>query len=434
MSREALDVVVIGAGVAGLAAMRDLDRAGKRVLCLEARDRVGGRIATVHDPRSPMPLELGAEFVHGKPPEIVDIVDSAPSNLYKCTEKMVYLRGGKPVKKQDAWLQVDHVLLAMEQAVENGREESFEQFLSTTSFDKDTKELATSYVQGFNAARSEIISIGSLVKDQRAADEIDGDDAFRIMNGYDAVPEWLMHGIDNANRKLKLNCEVKSVRWHEGRAEVGFASTFGGAVQTVTAKKVVITVPLGVLQAEAIRFDPEPTDLLHAAKQLRFGQVVRMILRFQKAFWEENEDLAGAGFLLSNEKHFPTWWTALPIRARSITAWSSGPGSDELLGMPQVEIVKVALRDLSRIIGTPENRLVESLDAAYFHDWHADVFARGAYSYVPVGALNARETMAIPVSGTLYFAGEATETKGHSATVHGAIASGRRAARQILSV
>jgi monoamine oxidase len=83
-------------------------------------------------------------------------------------------------------------------------------------------------------------------------------------------------------------------------------------------------------------------------------------------------------------------------------------------------------------MGFREDRLRGLLENAYFHDWHADPFARGAYSYVPVGALRAREALAKPVGGTLYFAGEATETNGHSATVHGAIASGKRAARQIL--
>lgn len=437
MRVEALDVIIVGAGVAGLAALRDLDRAGKRVLCLEARDRIGGRIYTVRDERSPIPIELGAEFVHGRPREILNVVASAPLAMYHCAEHAIHVRDGKPLKDEDAWRQIGEVMKDVEAAVESGREETFSEFLEGTTYSTETKELATSYVEGFNAARSEVIGITSLAKDAKAADEIDGDCSFRLVNGYEAVPHWMIQGIEDLGSKLRLNCVARAIRWKAGRVSVEFVSESSGAVQTISAKQMIVTVPLGVLQAKAampgaIRFDPEPDDVLDAAKQLRFGQVIRLILRFQKAVWEENEDFAEAGFLLSNEKHFPAWWTPLPIRARSITGWCSGPHADSLLGADKAEIVSCAIHDLSRILGTSTAKLGELLEATYFHDWHGDPSARGAYSYVPAHAMHAREKFAQPVADTLYFSGEATELNGHSATVHGAIASGRRAARQIL--
>jgi monoamine oxidase len=87
---------------------------------------------------------------------------------------------------------------------------------------------------------------------------------------------------------------------------------------------------------------------------------------------------------------------------------------------------------LARILSRSEADLNRLVQAAYFHDWQADPFARGAYSYVPAGALPWRAKFAEPVQDTLFFAGEVTEQDGHSATVHGAIASGIRAAKQIL--
>jgi len=428
----ALDVIIIGAGAAGLAALRELDRAGKRVLCLEARDRIGGRIATVHDSLSPIPIELGAEFVHGRPREIWEIAESAPLQLYSCMEHAIQVRDGKPQTKADAWLQVDRVMKDLEAAVESGREQTFSEFLAQFDYPADVKELATSYVEGFNAAKADVISIASIVKDQKAADAIDGDRAFRLMNGYDSVLHWMLQGICDLDRKLQLNSQVRAVRWTQDGATVEFVSTQTGAVQKISARHVIVTVSLGVLQAEAIRFEPEPADILHAAKQLRFGEVVRMILRFENAVWEESGDFAEAGFLLSDEKFFRAWWTPLPVRARSITAWSSGPGTGELLGMPKAEIVKRAIQELSHILSMRERQLNELLRAAYFHDWHGDEFARGAYSYVPAHAMGAREALARPAGNTLYFAGEAAETNGHSATVHGAIASGRSAAAQVL--
>jgi monoamine oxidase len=161
--------------------------------------------------------------------------------------------------------------------------------------------------------------------------------------------------------------------------------------------------------------------------------VLRVILRFQEAFWEENECISFAGFLLSDEPAFPTWWTPLSVRAPLITGWSAGPHADPLLGKPHAYIVSQAVDALTRITRADSARVANLLEAAYFHDWHADPFSRGAYSYVPAHALAARAVLATPVAATIYFAGEATELNGHSATVHGAIASGKRAAQQILA-
>jgi monoamine oxidase len=143
--------------------------------------------------------------------------------------------------------------------------------------------------------------------------------------------------------------------------------------------------------------------------------------------------LKDVGFIFSKEAVFPTWWTTLPTRSAVLTGWSAGAYAEGLQGKSRAEILNQALQSLARITGLPGEMIDSQLEAMYFHDWCADPYARGAYSYVPAGALNARKQLAVPVEGTLYFAGEATDQNGYSATVHGAIASGRRAAWQILS-
>ncbi len=410
-----LDVIIIGAGVAGLAAQRELNRAGLNTLCIEARDRIGGRILTVHDPLSPVPIELGAEFIHGRPPEIWNIIEAAALTAYDCTERALHIKDGKIQDRSDAWLPVDEIMEDMQKAADNGPDQSFAEFLRSTSHPGDAKQLATSYVEGFNAARADLIGIASLAEDARAADKIDGDRSFRILNGYDSIARHLLDG------EVRLNSVVESVEWGSAGVTVQTRSALTGQKQTLKSRRAIVTVPLGVLQAGSIRFDPEPTEILQAAHQLEFGHVVRVILRFRDRVWEQKPELADAGFLLSQEPVFPTWWTPLPMRAPIITGWSAGPKAT-----PEATI-KRAVEQLERITG-----LDVAVEAAYFHDWLQDPFARGAYSYVPAGAMGARETMAHPLADTLYFAGEATETNGHSATVHGAIASGLRAARQIL--
>jgi monoamine oxidase len=124
---------------------------------------------------------------------------------------------------------------------------------------------------------------------------------------------------------------------------------------------------------------------------------------------------------------FPTWWTNHPILSPLITGWSAGPAADPLLGADQTVVISEALSSLGRIL----SRKIPRPQAAYFHDWHADPFFRGAYSYVPVNALPARQFLTRSVDGTLFFAGEATDTTCHGGTVHGAIASGIRVANQI---
>jgi monoamine oxidase len=187
-----------------------------------------------------------------------------------------------------------------------------------------------------------------------------------------------------------------------------------GTSGTIEARRVIVTVSLGCLQAGTIRFEPEPAAL-EAAGELAFGQVMRVTLRFERM-----PGFLRPGFLLSEEAVFPTWWTALPVQAPVITGWSAGPKADALLGLSKTEAVARAMQSLGRITGAE----LPAVAAAYLHDWHGDPLFRGAYSYVPAGKMGARRRLAEPVEETVYFAGEAANTSGHSATVHGAIESG----------
>jgi len=423
---------IIGAGAAGLSALRELDRAGLSALCLEARQRIGGRIFTVHDPLSPLPVELGAEFVHGRPPEIWDVIQSAPLTAFDCGQTAIRMRNGRVVD-DDAWATIDRVMADMRLAAQREPDLPFTEFLGNSVHTEEAKRWAAGYVEGFNAARQEIVGIHSLAQDAAAADQIDGDRAFRLADGYQALALHLLAGVEEPARKLRLNSVVEGIVWRPGDVSVHVRHALTGGHTIVRCRRVIITVPLGVLQAQdAIRFEPEPADALHAARGIAVGHVVRVVLRFREAFWEANQSLSSAGFLLSDEDVFPTWWTPLFVRAPFLTGWSAGSHADPLLGRPEAHVISRALDAVSRITGADPTRTANLLEAFYFHDWHADPFSRGAYSYVPARALPSRAALAEPVSETLYFAGEATDLAGHSATVHGAIATGQRAARQIL--
>lgn len=433
MSSAEWDVVVIGAGAAGLTAYRDLTLAGLRVLCLEARDRVGGRLLTVHDPLAPIPVELGAEFVHGRPRETWEIVRQAGLTIYDCAERAVRIRDGKPDARLPAWELVGQVMQDMERRASSGPDISFETFIRDAKHAEEPKRLATSYVEGFNAARKEIVSIQSLAEDSRAADAIEGDQSYRILNGYDALALHILRSGSTQTGRVELNAVVHGIDWNSDGADVHFRSALAGTEDRVRTRYVLVTVPLGVLQAGSMRFTPEIPETIQAACRLKFGHVIRVIVCFREPFWEAQEDFANAGFLLSDEKHFPTWWTTLPVHAPILVGWSAASRAEEMMGEPRESVLQFAIADLARVMGYTPPRLWSFLEAVHYHPWHEDPFALGAYSYVPAGALPARRALAQSVKNSLFFAGEATELNGHSATVHGAIATGKRAAAEIIN-
>ncbi len=411
-----MDVLIIGAGVAGLAASRALIDAGCRVVILEARKRIGGRIRSIHDPRLPVPAETGAEFVHGRPPELLQII--AQYALPDCDVAGDHHSVGNDISESLPDTDTDSVFAEMPRFAEPDR--SFAAFLRESTAPAEAKRRATGFVEGFNAARAEVIGVQSILQDEEAADQIGGDSASRILSGYDSVPRALLP----PEAALELNAAVTEIRWRPG------AVTALTTRRDFSADRAVITLPLGVLQADAVRWSPEPTAILAAARQLAVGDVMRITFLFRERFWEDACDFS---FLHSTNPSVPTWWSTLPVRAPMLTGWAAGPHFDQYLGMPAESIASRAQEALATLLRLPPAYIREQTAAWFHHGWHADPWSRGAYSYTPAGALPARSALAVPVDNTLYFAGEATETGGHSGTVHGAIASGRRAARQIIA-
>ncbi len=170
---------------------------------------------------------------------------------------------------------------------------------------------------------------------------------------------------------------------------------------------MIVTIPLGVLRAgdpsvSNIRFDPVPVEIWNAFEALEIGDVTRLVFRFKDAWWEDHDHLSDAGFWLSDETFFPTWWTTLPMRTPLLTGWSAGPHTDQLLGQSKSVIVSRALDDLSRISRVERSHLEKQLQAVHFHNWHDDPFSRGAYSYVRAGGLQKRAPLELPVQNTLF--------------------------------
>jgi monoamine oxidase len=170
----------------------------------------------------------------------------------------------------------------------------------------------------------------------------------------------------------------------------------------------------------------------NAIKLLEMGDAIRVTLSFKTKFWEQEPEMADLSFLLTDDPAFPTWWTSNPLPWPILTGWAAGHHAMALKGRNEDEIVRCAVQALARIMSQDERKLKEQITGAFTHDWQADPFSRGAYSYAAVGGIGAAQALAAPVAETLYFAGEATNFEGYNGTVHGAIASGHRAAQEVL--
>jgi monoamine oxidase len=147
-----------------------------------------------------------------------------------------------------------------------------------------------------------------------------------------------------------------------------------------------------------------------------------------------NKNLSNLSFLFSRDPAFPTWWTQMPQPLPIITGWAPAHSAEQLAGLSRARIIDRALDSLGSLLGLKKSLLRSQLKTAYFHDWDSDPFSRGAYSYVKASGEGCQKTLSAPIDDTLFFAGEATDTTGHNGTVHGAIASGIRAAKQILGI
>lgn len=401
------DVLVIGAGAAGLAAADELARGGCKVLLVEARERVGGRCLTRRLPGIPVPVELGAEFIHGRPEATLSLLRQGNIPAVDSTRTQRIVLDGR-LQDVNIFAQAQRVA----RHAPEGRDVSFRAFLARQRLPKLTRTLATMMVQGFDAADPALASAREIIEEWSGGGL--GVSQPRPQGGYGPLLEFLAR---EAN--VQLQTVVREVRWKPSSVEL--RGTFRGEPWSAWAPRALITLPLGVLQSNAVSFRPRLNKPLG---KLESGPVVRVALAFREAFWEKEHP--GVAFFHSPNAPFPTFWTPLPMHAPLLTCWAGGPKAARMTGSSEKTLLKQALVSVRSVF--PD---AEEPKAYLLHDWQADPYARGGYSYVKVGGTGARQKLAEPLGDTLYFAGEATDTE-QSGTVGGALASGMRAGREIL--
>ena len=436
------DVVVIGAGAAGLSTARALHEHGVDVVVLEARERIGGRVFTHRDRATPIPIELGAEFIHGSAPELNEILREAGLASCDISGRRWHAVGDGFRPADDFWDRLDRVMRRLDRKRRPDR--SFQEFLDTKPGGRRlsrARPLALQYVQGFHAADPTRISERALAEGGSPGNDVRERRIGRVLDGYDRVVEWIAAPLGD---RVRTSAIVTRIRWAPGNVAIEARHADGRTRPSVNAKAAVVTVPAGVLRAPAgeagaIEFEPDLRQKRDSLDHIAMGSVVRVVLRLSERFWASEwyakqigtEELDTLSFLHTGDEQFPIWWTAYPVCAPVLVGWHGGPGAFELSRLASEEIEDAAIASLARQFKLPQRRLRAMVEAAWMHDWTHDPFARGAYSYQTVGGDHAPATLARPLRGTLFFAGEAADPEGRTGTVNGAIASGRRAAQEV---
>jgi monoamine oxidase len=437
-----MTVAIIGAGAAGLAAAQRLHTNGVDVVVLEARDRIGGRVWTIHAPSLSVPIELGAEFLHGDTPELEAIAREAKLATVDVAGRRWASTNGRLRLADDFWERLDRVMRRLDEHREPDR--SFADAITRMrGGSRVDRQLAVQYVEGFHAADPARVSERSLAEGGSPREDVRERRIGRVLRGYAAVLDALAAPVLD---RVQLGAVVTEIRWRGGRVEIASRNHSGEALPIVTARAAVVTVPLGVLQAApgevgGIAFDPPLPDKQRAAALLVMGGVVRVALQFDHPFWTDerfakhvgDDRLDTLSFLHSRARvPFPVWWTPYPVRAPLLVGWRGGPATVEMAKWARDETISAAIESLAVLLDMTRGAVRRHVVAAYTHDWINDPFARGAYSYVAVGGMNASARLSRPVDGTLYVAGEHADREGRNGTVHGAIASGWDAADRLL--
>jgi len=429
-----IDVLIIGAGTSGLMAARELAKLGKRVCVLEARDYIGGRTHTIYDLPLSIHAEMGAEFVHGDLPITLGLLKEAGIPYHNTAGEMWQAKDG--TLKQEAHY-IEHWDLFEQKIKEVEKDMSLNDFLDQYfAGDKyaSLRDSVRKYAAGFDTADPEKASTLALREEWLGEDE---SEQFRINSGYGQLIRFLAKECEDAGGEIHTFSIVKKIQWQKDSVT---AITDNGT--NYTAGKVIITIPLGVLQAEAsskgsISFSPALPEKINAIKKMGMGAVIKILLQFKEAFWENEAITKRAGssledmsFIFSQEQ-IPTWWTQYPNKNALLTGWLGGPNAAKLKDADDETILQIALDTLSIVFKMSTAALKELLAASYIKNWTADPFSLGSYTYATVETTEAIKVLLDPTEDTIFFAGEAMYQGPAMGTVEAALTSGKDVVQNI---
>ncbi len=434
MGGAKFDTIIIGGGIAGLAAAGELCRNGVTVCLIEARGRLGGRVETIHHPAAQAPLELGAEFIHRPAPLLLELLKSAAIEPLPVGEDFL-TRSSRGIEPSGRWELIGRV---MQQAAKLQQDICFSEFLNThlPALSENDRRDVTQFVEGFNAAPAGEVSAKAL-----GAEHAEGGDetydSLRIPGGCEKLVSILADEIKPPAGAILLATTAHEIHWCRGEVRVGAFEEKSGRTIQLEARRLICTVPPPLLcDRQKLRFIPEIDAVRTAAAQVGFGHAAKVLLLFESRWWREIPRFDGTpvgdfAFVSDRNRQVPVWWSSSPLESGLLVGWIGGPRATELAGASDERLIELALESIAALFGRTIEEIKPHLIYSHAKNWQRDPLTRGAYSYRRAGAAAAQQLLADPVEDTLYFAGDATEAGGVAGTMEGALMSGLRAAGQI---
>jgi monoamine oxidase len=399
----------------------ELAHGGLSVTLLEARARLGGRILTEDVPGWTTPVELGAEFVHGRPAQLFELIEAF--GLTREASHAPHLRKaarGLDQSSANFWHGIDE---ALESIDPSASDVSAAEFLSESRLPPDVSRALAGYLEGFHAGELARISMRSVVR------QMSDDDAeqSRIRQGYGRLVDLMAKDVTSAGARIALKTRVSTVRWRPSSV-VAVADGIEWH-----AKAAVVALPLSVLKASAtggVGLDPEPPAVRRGLDALEMGQALRVILRLRRPIGLLDTLPSGA-FLHGIDAEFPTLWLGPNRHEAQVTTWCGGPRAMRLGERDARSIALAAMRSVAVGLDVSTETLGEHLLGAHVHSFGSDPFSLGAYPY----ALAGRDASGAfdPVDRTLFFAGDYTVPE-ELGTVGIAVKSGVSVGREILDL
>lgn len=420
-----LDVIIIGAGAAGLSAARILSQAGKSICIVEARNRIGGRIHTIKGEGFSIPVEAGAEFMHGELPLTKALMKEA-NVKYRAGEGKTWNVYDNQLSEDDLFHDDWDILLERLQQLEQDMTmgDFLNRYFQEPKYESLT-DAVRDFVQGYDAADVNKASALAL-REEWNSEDVRG---YRPTGGYSQLIDFLWSEIQQYNVVLKLSTAVKKISWSRNQVEI-----LTDKNETLVGSKVLITVPVSLLKNQTIQFDPPLHQHQRALQHLEVGGVIKFLVEFKDRIWERPaghfRHMSGLNFLFS-DAFVPTWWTQKPSSVPLLTGWLSGP-TVKAIPHDDQSLLEHGFKSLSYLFGCKEELLMKEIHAAKVINWSVDPYSMGAYAYKTLKTSAAIELFSVPVEGTIYFAGEGLYDGPEMGTVEAALVSGRVTSERML--
>ncbi len=411
------DIIIIGAGAAGLMAMKELLADGYRVCMLEAAPNSGGRIMTLKEKGFKTPVEAGAEFIHGNLPLTLSLLQYAGIPFEPVEGKMITVHKGEwdpGQEHEEHWAKLMKTLRKLK------KDMTIRTFLGEyfpgTEY-KELREATRRFAEGFDLADTGKASILSVRKEWEHEEQMQ----YRIPGGYCQLTDYLLRLCRRRGGKIYFNSCARNIHFEKGKVLVKTRDKL-----KFEASRLIVTVSAGVLRSGMLHFNPGLGAHQAAIRQLGFGSVIKFLLQFKNPFWKGR----GIGFLFSDEP-IPTWWTQRPEKNNLLTGWLGGPAAAKMSSEKEGSLLQLALGSLASLFQMKGAELKSQLSHYKIIRWEKQPYILGGYSYNTIYSEKAIEVLTQPVEDTIFFAGEALYTGEFQGTVEAALQTGLEVAKKI---